>query len=107
MQFFVKTEVVDGKVDELAQRMVRREFKPIRGNLVFCSEDGRFGYNLIEADSLDEVRQQFQNYRGYITVLEITPVMSVGQFIERWKCAHGIHAAPVMMPGGGQPSVGG
>ena len=83
--YFVKTEVIPGKVDELARKIVRDEIPSVEGNVVYVTSDGRFGYNLIEGTSEDEVRHKFDQYRDYIIIREITPILPMGQFIERWK----------------------
>ncbi|MBI2940855.1 MAG: hypothetical protein HYY04_10500 [Chloroflexi bacterium] len=84
MMFFVKTEVVGGRVDELAQKIVDRAIQPVEGNIVFVSADGCLGYNLVEGASEAAVRQKFEPYRDHITIREITPVVSMGHYIEQW-----------------------
>lgn len=88
MMFFVKTEVTDGKVDELAQKIVEHAIPSVQGNIVFVSPDGRIGYNLVEAPSADAARQMFSPYRDYITIQEVTPILSMGHFVEQWKTRH-------------------
>ena len=56
MQFFVKTQVSDDKLDELTQKIMRKEIQPVKGNLVFLSPDGKIGYDIIEADSEQDAR---------------------------------------------------
>lgn len=89
MFFFVKTEVRDGKVDELARRIVNHEFTPVDGNLVYVSHDGRYGYNLVEARDEAEVCRKFNSYDQYVELKEVVPVESMGQFMERWTSRQG------------------
>lgn len=90
MMFFVKTEVRDGKVDELARKIINREITPVEGNFVYVSQDGRFGYNLVEARDEADVCRKFNPYDQYVELKEITPVESMGHFMERWKTQHGL-----------------
>ena len=85
MMYVVKTEVTAGRVNELAQKIINHEIPSVEGNIVFVSTDGRFGYNLVEGASEEQVRQKFAPYHDYITLKEVTPVISMGQFLERWK----------------------
>jgi hypothetical protein len=90
MMYFVRTEVRGGNVDQLAQKIVNREIPPVRGNIVYVTKDGRTGYNLVEAESESQARGMFSQYQGYVDVVEVVPIESMGQFIERWKAQHGI-----------------
>lgn len=91
MLFFVKTEVRPGKVDELARRIINREITPVEGNIVYVSQDGRIGFNVVEARDEADIRRKFSPYDGYVELREITPVESMGQFIEHWKGQHGLY----------------
>ncbi len=90
MMYLVKTEVRGGKVDELAQKIVDREIPPVNGNIVYVTRDGRFGYNLVDTRDESEARRMFSPYSSYVDVLEVIPIESMGQFIERWKAEHGL-----------------
>lgn len=90
MMFLVRTEVRGGNVDHLARKIVNREIPPVLGNIVYVTPDGRTGYNLVEAESENQARDMFSQYQGYVDVVEIVPIESMGQFIERWKAQHGI-----------------
>ena len=88
--FLVKTECAADKVDELTRKVANSEIPKIKGNLVFVSPDGRIGYDIIEAESEDEVRRTYQHLTQYCRIHEITPIVPMGQYIERWKCQHGL-----------------
>jgi len=90
MLFFVKTEVRPGKVDELARKIIDKEITPVEGNIVYVSHDGRIGYNLVEGRDEGDVCQKFNPYDPYVELKEVTPVESMGQFMERWKGQHGL-----------------
>ena len=90
MMFLVKTEVRGGKVDELAGKIVNREIPSVHGNIVYVTRDGRTGYNLVEAESESQARDMFSQYQNYIDIVEIVPIESMGQYIERWKAQHGM-----------------
>ncbi|MBI4320371.1 MAG: hypothetical protein HY675_17925 [Chloroflexi bacterium] len=90
MRFFVKTEVRQGKLDDLARKVVNREFTPVEGNMVWVSPDGRFGYNLVEGRDEADVCAKFEPYDEYVVLLEVKPIESMGQFVERWKSVHGL-----------------
>ncbi len=90
--FFVKTEVEPGQVDLLARKIVNDEIPSVEGNLVWVTHDGRFGYNLVEARDEQHVREKFRPYDPYVRVHEVTPVISMGHFMERWKAEQGLTA---------------
>lgn len=90
MMYLVRTEVRGANVDQLAQKIVNREIPPVQGNVVYVTRDGRVGFNLVEAESENQARQMFSQYQGYVDVVEVVPIESMGQFIERWKAQHGI-----------------
>lgn len=90
MMYLVRTEVRGGNVDELARKIVNREIPPVQGNIVYVTRDGRSGYNLVEAGSENEARDMFSQYRNHVDVVEVVPIESMGQFIERWKAQHGM-----------------
>lgn len=90
MMFLVRTEVRGGNVDQLARKIVNREIPPVQGNIVYVTCDGRTGYNLVEAANESQARDMFSQYQGYVDVVEVVPIESMGQFIERWKAQQGI-----------------
>lgn len=90
MLFFVKTEVRSGKIDELARKIINREITPVEGNIVYVSQDGRIGYNVVEAHDEADICRKFNPYDAYVELKEVTPIESMGQFIERWKGQHGL-----------------
>ena len=87
MLFLVKTEVI-GSVDDLTSKIIRKEITPVKGNLVFLTPDGKFGYDIIEADSEAEVRNMYKQYSNHLKFHEITPIMSAEGFYEKWKQKH-------------------
>ena len=89
MLYFVKNEVSSDKVDELTQKVINHQVKPVHGNLVYLTPDGRCGYDIVEADSEQEVRDMYKGYSDYLKILEVTPIMSAGHFYETWKQKHG------------------
>lgn len=89
MLFLVKSEVSADKVDELTRKVINHEIKPVKGNLVYLTPDGRFGYDIVEADSESEVKQMYKQYSNYLKFHEITPIMSGGHFYDEWKMKHG------------------
>lgn len=90
MMFLVKTQVRGDKVDELAQKIVNREIPPVHGNIVYVTMDGRTGYNLVDTGDEKQARDMFSSYAGYVDVVEVIRVESMGQFIERWKAQQGM-----------------
>ncbi|MBI2952692.1 MAG: hypothetical protein HYY30_00125 [Chloroflexi bacterium] len=85
----MKTQVREGKVDELARKILNKEITPVEGNLVYVSPDGKIGYNLVEARDEAEVCQKYNAYDPWVELKEVVPVESMGQFMERWKAQHG------------------
>ncbi len=96
MRFFVKTEMRPGKVDDLTRKIANREVIPVEGSILYVSRDGRVGYNLVEASDEAAVRRKYAPYDAYIELKEITPVESMGRFLEGWKAQHGFSG---QMPG--------
>ncbi len=88
--FFVKTEVRQGKVEELARKIANKEITPVEGNIVYVSQDGRFGYNLVEARDEADVCRKFNPYDAYVELKEVTPIQSMGHFMERWVSRQGL-----------------
>ncbi len=95
MMYLVKTKVRQGKVDELAQKIVNREIPSVHGNIVYVTRDGHIGYNLVDTGSENQARDMFSAYSNYVDVVEVIPVEPMGQFIERWKAEHGMMAKKV------------
>jgi len=89
MLFLVKTEVSPDKVDELTEKVITHEIKPVKGNLVYLTPDGRIGYDIVEAESEDEIRRMYKQYSNYLKFDEITPIVSAAHFYEQWKMKHG------------------
>jgi hypothetical protein len=89
MLFLVKTEVAEDKVSELSEKVIRKDIKPVEGNLVFLTPDGKIGFDIVEANSESEVRSKYQQYSSYLKFHEITPIMAAGEFYEKWKEQHG------------------
>lgn len=99
MLFFVKSQVSDDKLDELTQKVINKEITPVMGNLVFLSSDGKMGYDITEGESESDVRSKYQPYGNYLQILEITPIMSAGEFYARYQSRGG--GTQTSMGGGG------
>ncbi len=90
MLYLVKTQVRDGKIDELAGKIINREIPSVSGNIVYVTPDGAMGYNLVDTGSESAARDMFSPYDGYVDVVDVVPIESMGQFIERYKAQHGM-----------------
>ncbi|MBI2941505.1 MAG: hypothetical protein HYY04_13815 [Chloroflexi bacterium] len=86
--FFVKTEVIGDRVDELTGKIARGEITGVEGNISFVSPDGRVGYDVVECRDEAHCRQKYSGYTGYLRITEISRIEPMGQFLERWKRQH-------------------
>jgi hypothetical protein len=90
MLFFVKSEAMDGKVDELTQKIISKRIQPVQGNqYVFLSPDGRLGFDIVEANDESDVRSKYQQYSPYMKIVEITQVMPAQDFYRKWQQSKG------------------
>jgi len=90
MFYLVKTECSPSQVDELTRKVANHEVETPSGNLSFVSSDGRIGYDIIEGSSESEIRSKYQGLSNYLRIVELTPIMPMGQFIEHWKTQKGL-----------------
>jgi len=87
--YFVRTEVPKDKVDEFTERLVNNQMRRPEGNISYVTPDGCWGYDLIECNDESECRRQYDDLTKYwLKIHEITPVMTMGHFLESWQRYH-------------------
>ncbi len=93
MLFFVKSEVVDDRADELTRKVIAGEIKKVEGNIVYLSPDGCTGYDIVEASDEASARSKYAPYSQYLRLVEVSPVVPAHDFYEKWTLQHAPGAA--------------
>jgi hypothetical protein len=88
--FFVKCEVPANKVDQFTEMLANNRMKHVEGNESYVTPDGRMGYDFIECPNEKECRNRYADLvSNGLRILEVTPCVPMGQFLQNWQQKHG------------------